>query len=237
MTLVAIEEDEAAGYFMISDIVTSTNQKSSPIFPLRSSREDFLSLYPDKYATGVCQKSFIISEKLLVSFCGDGWEGLKFVDRLKACNDFKSAEDLIIYFNEYFKEYITENSFRVAGMIVLGNKIGRFAWPPNPDHNKYVIGSGREHFLSHISNFVDNKINDPEKPYLAGPVSKLGTLIGIHFESDESLKNLYGGFFELTLFDGKKFFKFDDYIIVIMNVEIKNRKINLLPPSAFIKPF
>ncbi len=224
---------------MMGDLLLSAPLVSQNFYiPTRDGQLIF-SPGADKVPFSLRQKVVVIDDNLVIGWAGDAYPANDVITGLREKNEstrltrqsfaeyFNSLDDSIknrnTSFLGFFKESDQLHSFHV--------KCNHFSTAPLGD--VAVIGSGAEDVVDYVQNAsilpappTDNVVI----PAVLTMMSISGSLLSSEIQSDYSLRNLFGGGYEIATIVGGAFQKIEDMTYLFWNAVVTGNTVDIAYP-------
>ncbi len=223
---------------IISDILASSKSKKGfiPFIPTIDEQVQKVKFPNNIYPKKITQKTILIDSHLCIAFAGLVEPAKKFITQLIKANANSSLS-----YNEVQEIVKNEPIFakkdKLAVIIyVIDNSTHQLmAIPKNThllDDPRFKWGA----FAGSGSSILKTIISNPDLFSGITDLSNYSSTIFVSLrilyellrldllEKKISLESFFGGAYEITCFDGKSLFKFQDYIIVFWILDSKNNK-------------
>lgn len=230
---------------IISDILMTTNAERSIRLPTNKFDIDkYIEI--QKKPVALKQKTYIINDKVCITFAGSEYEIKRFLTDFKLrCKyyDNISRSDIAEYLDGYdLKREFSQSAFLIS---LIDNQTQSVFQLPYPSEywqeelggvfdTTYACGSGKRDFLSWVKAYSENETFNQQNMMLQSlSLSScfVARLLAIERFTLHTIKNQWGGGYEATFIDGFSFVKFDNiaYIIFYGDFDEKGRINSMIP--------
>jgi hypothetical protein len=185
------------------------------------------------------QKLVVIDDNLVIGWAGDAGPAKDVITGLREKNesDRLTRESFAEYFN-LLDDSIKKRNTAFLGFFIESNQLFPFHVKCNHLLTEHigeiaVIGSGAESVINYVQN-VSVLPAPPTDSFVVPAVLTMmgisGSLLSSEIQSDASLRNLFGGGYEIATIVGDGFRKIEDITYLFWNAEITGSRVDISYP-------
>jgi hypothetical protein len=218
---------------LIGDILISRTGIEQPHIEIPTI-DDVNLILPEEWQRNVCglyPKLVLINSSLTIAWTGHVIAARSLIEEIRGkFGGVDFVPDELFFFLKNDESIDTSLELTIIGWVIVNGKPISFHWN-SEERNKvnlngeYVEGSGAVQFKDHVSKqeSIHGPINSIDSACL-GALGLIGSMLTEEFYSGNSIEQLYGGGYQIIVFDKGKFVFIDDYIVIPLQCQEKKTK-------------